>query len=132
MAKTIFHPETDQIELTTVLEALSDPIRRDIILGLFEDGEQNCSAFNGLSSKTNLTYHYVRLREAGLTRTRPMGTHRLITLRADDIESRFPGLLAAILAAARAERLQRQAEDLCDALSSAKAAGDQPHREDGA
>ncbi|MFC2248332.1 transcriptional regulator [Labrys portucalensis] len=132
MAKTIFHPETDQIELTTVLEALSDPIRRDIILGLFEDGEQNCSAFNGLSSKTNLTYHYVRLREAGLTRTRQMGTHRLITLRADEIESRFPGLLAAILAAARTERLQRQAQGLPDALSSPKVAGGEHHGEDGA
>lgn len=132
MAKTIFHPETDQIELTTVLEALSDPIRRDIILGLFEEGEQNCSAFNGLSSKTNLTYHYVRLREAGLTRTRLMGTYRLITLRADDIESRFPGLLAPILAAARAERLQRQAEGLSGALSSAKAVAPEAGREDGA
>ena len=132
MAKTIFHPETDQIELTTVLEALGDPIRRDIILGLFEDGEQNCSAFNGLSSKTNLTYHYVRLREAGLTRTRQMGTHRLITLRAEDIESRFPGLLAAILAAARAERDQRQAQGLSEALSSTKTVDAEPRREDGA
>lgn len=107
MAKPIFHPTTDQIELTSVLEALSDPIRRDIVLGLFEDGEQNCSAFTGISTKTNLTYHYVRLREAGLTRTRVAGAQRLITLRSDDIESRFPGLLAAVLAGARAERNQR-------------------------
>jgi DNA-binding transcriptional ArsR family regulator len=107
MAKVIFHPTTDQIELTTVLEALSDPIRREIVLGLSEDGEQNCSAFTDLSAKSNLTYHYVRLREAGLTRTRIAGAHRLITLRIDDIESRFPGLLTAVLAGARAERDQR-------------------------
>ena len=109
MAKPIFHPTTEQIELTTVLEALSDPIRRDIVLGLFEDGEQNCSAFTSFSSKTNLTYHYGRLREAGLTHTRLAGVHRLITLRSDDIESRFPGLLPAVLAAARTERALKAA-----------------------
>lgn len=107
MTKVIFHPMTEQIELTAVLEALSDPIRRDIVLGLHEDGEQNCSAFTTLSAKTNLTYHYVRLREAGLTRTRIVGAQRLITLRLDDIESRFPGLLMAVLAGARAERARR-------------------------
>ena len=112
MAKVIFHPTTEQIALTSVLEALSDPIRRDIVLGLSEDGEQNCSAFTELGAKSNLTYHYVRLREAGLTRTRIVGAQRLITLRADDIEMRFPGLLAAVLAGARAERQQRVAEAL--------------------
>jgi DNA-binding transcriptional ArsR family regulator len=110
MAKVIFHPTTDQIELTAVLEALSDPIRREIVLGLSEDGEQNCSAFTELSAKSNLTYHYVRLREAGLTRTRIVGAQRLITLRLDDIEARFPGLLPSVLTGARAERNQRALE----------------------
>jgi DNA-binding transcriptional ArsR family regulator len=104
MARELFHPETEQIQLSAVLDALSDPIRRNIVLGLAEDGEQNCSCFTGLSSKTNLTYHAVRLREAGLTRTRIVGSQRLITLRAGDIEARFPGLLVAILAGARRER----------------------------
>ncbi|MDQ0469503.1 ArsR/SmtB family transcription factor [Labrys wisconsinensis] len=104
MAKEIFHPTTEQIELSAVLDALSDPIRRSIVLGLAEIGEQNCSSFNGLSAKTNLTYHYVRLREAGITRTRIEGAQRLISLRSDDLEQRFPGLLPAVLAGARAER----------------------------
>ena len=59
---------------------------------------------HGLSPKTNLTYHYIRLREAGLTRTRIEGPQRLITLRSEDIEARFPGLLGAVLAGARSER----------------------------
>jgi DNA-binding transcriptional ArsR family regulator len=104
MAKEIFHPDTDQIQLSAVLDALSDPIRRNIVLSLADDGEQSCSSFTGLCPKTNLTYHYVRLREAGLTRTRIEGPRRLITLRSEDIESRFPGLLAAVLAGARSER----------------------------
>jgi DNA-binding transcriptional ArsR family regulator len=104
MAKELFHPDTDQIQLSAVLDALSDPIRRSIVLSLADDGEQTCSSFTGLSPKTNLTYHYIRLREAGLTRTRIEGPRRLITLRSEDIEARFPGLLAAVLAGARSER----------------------------
>ena len=60
--------------------------------------------FHRASPKTNLTYHYIRLREAGLTRTRIEGPQRLITLRSEDIEARFPGLLGAVLAGARSER----------------------------
>lgn len=104
MAKEIFHPDTDQIQLSAVLDALSDPIRRSIVLSLADDGEQTCSSFTSLSPKSNLTYHYVRLREAGLTRTRIEGPRRRIELRREDIEARFPGLLRAVLAGARSER----------------------------
>ena len=38
-----------------------------------------------------------------MTRTRIEGTKRLISLRKEDLEARFPGLLQTILAAARAE-----------------------------
>jgi DNA-binding transcriptional ArsR family regulator len=132
MAKVILHPTSEQIELTAVLEALSDPIRRDIVLGLFEDGEQNCSAFTGLSAKTNLTYHYVRLREAGLTRTRIAGAQRLITLRIDDIETRFPGLLPAVLAGARAERRLKAPTIEGDVFAWVAAAPKPPLSDDGA
>ena len=47
MAKELFHPDTDQIQLSAVLDALSDPIRRNIVLSLADDGEQNCSSFTG-------------------------------------------------------------------------------------
>jgi hypothetical protein len=33
------------------------------------------------------------LREAGVTRTRPEGTLRFISLRREDLEQRFPGLI---------------------------------------
>ena len=41
------------------------------------------------------------LRESGVVRTRPEGRKRLLSLRADDLEARFPGLLDAVLAAKR-------------------------------
>jgi DNA-binding transcriptional ArsR family regulator len=99
MAKELLHPGIDQIDLSAVLDALSDPTRREIVAYLSEVGEDSCGSMNLLSSKTNLTYHLARLREAGVTRTRIDGARRLISVRADDIEQRFPGLLRAILAA---------------------------------
>jgi hypothetical protein len=37
------------------------------------------------------------LRDAGLTQTRAVGVHRFVSLRAGDIEARFPGLLGCVL-----------------------------------
>ena len=107
MGKELYHPTRDQIDLSAVLDALSDPTRRDIVLYLAEHGEENCSGFSTLGSKTNLTYHYARLREAGVTATRIEGTQRLISLRLDDLEIRFPGLMTAIIEGARRSRPQR-------------------------
>ena len=46
----------------------------------------------GLPASTG-SYHLRLLREAGVTRTRAEGTQRLISLRRDDLERRFPGLV---------------------------------------
>jgi hypothetical protein len=37
------------------------------------------------------------MREAGITRTRAEGTTRYISLRRDDLEARFPGLVDVLL-----------------------------------
>jgi DNA-binding transcriptional ArsR family regulator len=103
MAKELHHPDRDQIDLSAVLEALSEPVRRDIVLRLLAEGEAPCQIFNDYAPKTNLSYHYARLREAGVTRTRLVGPYRMISVRTDDLGARFPGLLDAIVAAARAE-----------------------------
>ena len=43
------------------------------------------------------SYHLRLLREAGVTRTRADGTQRLISLRRDDLEARFPGLVDVLI-----------------------------------
>jgi DNA-binding transcriptional ArsR family regulator len=107
MAKELHHPARDQIDLSAVLEALSEPTRRDIVLRLIEEGEAACSALGDCGPKTNLSYHFARLREAGVTRVRLDGPYRKISLRTEDLAARFPGLLDAIVAAARAgERVE--------------------------
>jgi hypothetical protein len=45
------------------------------------------------------------LREAGLTFTRAQGTHRIVSLRREELDARFPGLLDAVLVAAEREAL---------------------------
>jgi DNA-binding transcriptional ArsR family regulator len=48
-------------------------------------------------TKSTCTHHFKVLREAGIIRQRQEGTSRLNTLRRDDLEARFPGLLPTIL-----------------------------------
>lgn len=95
------HPTIDQISLPAVLAVLGDPTRLAIVryLAARENVPANCSQFLDFGSKTNLSYHLAKLREAGVTRTRIAGTSRLITLRRDELDQRFPGLLESILAA---------------------------------
>jgi DNA-binding transcriptional ArsR family regulator len=111
--RALMHPERGEIVLPAVLDALSDPTRLAIAAFLAEtEIEAQCGRFLCFGSKTNLTYHLARLREAGVTRTRIEGTRRFISLRKEDLEERFPGLLQAVLAAARAQpELARLVED---------------------
>ena len=98
------HPSTEQIDLATVLSVLGDQTRLSIVgyLARNEGVEINCSRFLDLGSKTNVSYHLAKLREAGVTRTEVRGTNRLISLRRADLDARFPGLLDSILASATA------------------------------
>jgi DNA-binding transcriptional ArsR family regulator len=97
------HPKTDQIDLPSVLTALGDPTRLAIAAELArrDDGPVACSHFLMFTSKTNLSYHLARLREAGVTRTEVSGTSRFTTLRRADLDARFPGLLDSVLASAK-------------------------------
>ena len=92
----------DGASLSEVLDAVSDPTRRAILLRLRES-EQGCSSFGDLASKTALSYHFAVLRKAGLTDTRRAGVTKIISLRRDALENLFPGLIEAVLAATRQE-----------------------------
>jgi len=97
MITQLDEPETAELELHEVLHALSDPIRLDIVRLLAMRGEQTCGAVPAPVSKSTLSHHFRVLREAGVTRTTPQGTRKLIALRRDDLDGRFPGLLDAVL-----------------------------------
>jgi DNA-binding transcriptional ArsR family regulator len=95
---TLFHPALDQLELAAVLHALSDPVRLRIVAGLARGDERTCGSFELPVTKSTCTHHFKVLREAGVIRQRAAGTARFNTLRRDDLEARFPGLLDAVLA----------------------------------
>lgn len=97
------HPDSDQIALPTVLGALSDQTRLAIINYLSRDEDRGmiCSQFTDLASKTAITYHVAKLREAGVVRVTPEGTRRRVRLRRDDLDARFPGFLDSIIASTK-------------------------------
>ena len=99
------HPFAQELELGAVLSAIADPLRRHVVatLALLPDGaERTCASFGFPVSKASLTHHFKVLRHAGLIRQVDRGNSRAATLRRDDLEARFPGLLAIVIAEAQA------------------------------
>lgn len=96
-----FHPTQEHLVLSTLLAALGDSSRLRILHDLARSGEKCCGDFEITSSKSTLSHHLKVMREAGVISTRIDGTKRFISLRWDDLEARFPGLIAAILNAPR-------------------------------
>jgi DNA-binding transcriptional ArsR family regulator len=93
-------PSVDEIQLPVVMEALSDPIRLTILHRLLVDAagvEQACGWVGLDRPKSTQTHHFKVLREAGLIEQHVYGLERRGQVRVDDIESRFPGLLAMVL-----------------------------------
>jgi DNA-binding transcriptional ArsR family regulator len=96
------HPARDDIRLEGVLHALSDPMRLRVVRELAAaDTEVTCSDVELPVSKSTTTHHFRVLRESGLIRQTYRGTAKMNGLRRDDLDALFPGLLDAVLAAAR-------------------------------
>ncbi len=91
------HPETTTLDLSAVLQALADPVRRSIVARLSREGEVPCGGFGLSVSKSTSTYHFRVLREAGVIEQVEQGNRKLNTLRRDELERSFPGLLEAVL-----------------------------------
>ncbi|MFC6882747.1 MULTISPECIES: ArsR/SmtB family transcription factor [Actinomadura] len=92
------HPERDQILLENVLTALGNPLRLRIVRVLADAGERNCGTILGKEiSKSTLTHHWRVLRDSGVIWQRPSGRENLLSLRREDLDARFPGLLNALL-----------------------------------
>lgn len=82
------------------MNALSDPLRLRIVDLLARNGEMACSAiYSDLGiSKSNASHHFRILREAGLILRQHEGQRQTASLRTDEFNARFPGLLDVVLA----------------------------------
>ncbi len=96
-------PDLGSIDVLTVLQALSDPVRLAIVRQL-----AGCDGTSGLMcgqielpvTKSTASHHLKTLHRAGITTEREQGVCKYIRLRRDELDERFPGLLESVLNAA--------------------------------
>ncbi len=86
--------------LQDVLEALADPVRREMVRRLADDGGPiACSDLYDSVSKSTASHHFKVLREAGLTERLTVGGQTHQRLRIDDLEASYPGVVSSIVSA---------------------------------
>jgi DNA-binding transcriptional ArsR family regulator len=98
--RTLMHPACEDLTLPNILYALGDPLRLRIVGQLAAAEEaMSCGDIAVVKevAKSTGSHHFKVLREAGLIRMVPQGRRILVSLRREDLEERFPGLLDAVL-----------------------------------
>jgi DNA-binding transcriptional ArsR family regulator len=97
------HPDREEIRMESVLSALGSPVRLAVVRVLDAGGEHNCTSvlgILGITAKSTMTHHWRVLRDSGVIWQHPSGRENLLSLRRDDLDARYPGLLDAVLAGA--------------------------------
>jgi DNA-binding transcriptional ArsR family regulator len=100
---TLTHPDAAELSLGAVLQAVADPVRAEMVRQIDAlsrgdgTGEAYCGALDLPVSASTGSHHFRVLREAGVIRQRDEGQRRYNTLRRDDLDARFPGLLDLVL-----------------------------------
>ena len=110
--RPLFHPSIEDVTVEGILHALADPVRVAIYTDLVSSNcSYNCSTFLNVGEKkipkSTLSQHFKALREAGLIRGERRGVEMQNTSRCPEIETRFPGLIRAIV---NAYKVQAEAQ----------------------
>jgi len=99
--RQIKHPTIEQVELTGIMYALADPTRLEIVMMLAQAGKKlTCGEINLNRPKSSMSHHFKILRSAGLVETLIEGTEHMNSLRLEEVESKYPGVLNAVIKAA--------------------------------
>ena len=94
-----------EIDVLTVLQALSDPVRLEIVrqlAGCTNESGLLCGQIELPVKKSTASHHLKTLANAGVTAEREAGTYKYIRLRRAELEQRFPGLIDSVLSATTA------------------------------
>jgi DNA-binding transcriptional ArsR family regulator len=96
-------PDLDAVSGVTVLQALSDPVRLEIVRQLAEQcdeaGEIKCGEIRVPVQKSTASHHFKTLVRAGILVEREEGRCKYFQLRRADLDRRFPGLIESVLRA---------------------------------
>ena len=116
--RPLIHPAIEDVRPEAILHALSDPSRAAIFARIMGAGcVEACASVSALGDrvipKSSLSSHIRVLREAGLIRSERHGVEMRNHSRGAEVETRFPGLLAAIMNA--------YASEACDARAATDA-----------
>ncbi|MBO9680918.1 MAG: helix-turn-helix transcriptional regulator [Acidovorax sp.] len=103
------HPDREQIRLESVLSALGNPLRLAVVRALAASGERACGSLLQGQSKSTMTHHWHVLRDSGVIWQRPYGRENLLSLRREDLDARFPGMLDAVLSAVQHDPATQEA-----------------------
>ncbi len=98
-------PDLAGVDIVTVLQALSDPVRLEIVrqlAGCGAPGELSCGQIELPVTKSTASHHLKALSCAGIIAAREEGTRKYVWLRRADLDRRFPGLIDSVLCAASA------------------------------
>jgi DNA-binding transcriptional ArsR family regulator len=90
------------VDVATVLQSLADPVRLDIVSQIAatgEGGELSCGQLDVCVGKSTCSHHLKNLSGAGIIAEREEGTRKFLSLRRDQLDRRFPGLLDSVLRA---------------------------------
>ena len=95
--KAVTHPHVQDLDLAKVFQALSDPVRLRLVRMLAAEKDLPCGALCLGRPKSSMSHHFKIMIDAGLLRVDVVGNVHINNLRLKDLESRFPGLMTAIL-----------------------------------
>lgn len=92
-------PDLANVDIITVLHALGDPVRLDIVRQLAESGSNDmmCGQLDISVTKSTGTHHLKILTKAGILSERCVGTRKYLSLRRTEFDRQFPGLLDSVL-----------------------------------
>jgi DNA-binding transcriptional ArsR family regulator len=103
-SETANEPDLTSIDVVTVLDALADPVRLEIVRQLAGCGAGglSCGQIELPVGKSTTSHHLKVLVAAGVVASREEGTRKYISLRRAALDRRFPGLIDSVLRSANA------------------------------
>lgn len=93
--------KSPSVPLEQVMKALGDPVRMSVVRQLIaaDNEEMACGTFDHDLTKATFSHHIKILLDAGVIQKRQDGTRNMVSLRSEELQRQYPGLLKLLTAA---------------------------------